>query len=196
MRNLRTASILTLLLLCLFSSPLILSAQSQTPSGNLTVDLGPDRAYCFDQVLLLTVPKRQGFTYQWEDGSNYSDHLVTKPGTYWITATSPYQSFTDTVTITAENCECIVWMPNNMTPNCDCLNDVFIPQTTCPISAYKLVIFDRWGQQLFETEDLSEGWSADYEDHPVPDGTYYWVLNYTTPEGKIVDRRGHLMVLR
>jgi gliding motility-associated-like protein len=64
-----------------------------------------------------------------------------------------------------------ITMPNIITPNGDGDNDRFVPLQAFP-GNWQLSIFNRWGLQLYTTEDLAQGWSAT----GVPDGTYYWVL--------------------
>ena len=185
-----------MLLLCPGFGPNSILAQSQTHTGVLMLDLGPDTSICFDQAFYLSIPKRNGFSYQWENGYNGTERPVSKPGTYWVTATSEDLILSDTILIGDANCECVVFMPNVFSPNCDGYNDVIIPQTTCPVSEYKLSIYNRWGSRLWETEDLGKGWYAEHQGKPVPIGVYYWTLHYKTPNGKIVDRVGHLTVIR
>ncbi|MFM7106262.1 MAG: gliding motility-associated C-terminal domain-containing protein [Flavobacteriales bacterium] len=64
-----------------------------------------------------------------------------------------------------------VTLPNIFTPNGDGDNDRFIPLEDYP-GDWKLTIFNRWGLEIFTTENLFQGWSGE----GFPDGTYYWIL--------------------
>ena len=69
-------------------------------------------------------------------------------------------------------------MPNSFTPNGDNLNEVFKPKGDgIDASYYHFMIFDRWGEKLFETDDINEGWDGTYNGEPVPTGIYVWKIN-------------------
>lgn len=54
-----------------------------------------------------------------------------------------------------------LFVPNSFTPNGDARNDVFLPRTNgYKISSYTLLIYDRWGNLIFETNDYSKGWDG------------------------------------
>ena len=62
-------------------------------------------------------------------------------------------------------------LPNIFTPNGDGDNDRFVPFEEFP-GRWQLTIFNRWGVEVFATENLSQGWNG--ADSPA--ATYYWVL--------------------
>jgi len=70
-------------------------------------------------------------------------------------------------------------IPNIFTPNDDGINDIyeFSGQITCQI--LKLSIYNRWGQLMFETDDVTKlQWDGMNKSHQkVPDGTYFYILN-------------------
>jgi len=55
-----------------------------------------------------------------------------------------------------------LYIPNSFSPNGDGINDVFKPEIigAHPDNGYKMQIFDRWGNQIFYTEDLNEAWNG------------------------------------
>jgi gliding motility-associated-like protein len=74
-------------------------------------------------------------------------------------------------------------VPNAFTPNGDGVNDVFIPrsilifnQTGNPILDYHLEIFNRWGQKVFETDDVIKGWDGTYMGSPCAESAYIYRL--------------------
>jgi gliding motility-associated-like protein len=57
------------------------------------------------------------------------------------------------------NGETTLFIPNAFTPNGNTLNDVFMPKMS-GILEFEMLIFDRWGNQIFRTTDMYEGWNG------------------------------------
>lgn len=69
------------------------------------------------------------------------------------------------------------YIANAFTPNGDGNNDVFKPYLEGVISeGYKLEIFNRWGQRVFVTNNVNEGWNGMYEGEPATIDAYVWVV--------------------
>lgn len=123
-------------------------------------------------------------------------------GTYLVTlvATSS-MGCVDTAyaTITIDE-EVIFYVPNSFTPDDDDYNETFKPVFTSGFDPfnYTLLIFNRWGEIVFESHDVSVGWDATYAgSNNVQDGTYTWKIIFKT---LATDERrevmGHVNVLR
>ncbi len=71
------------------------------------------------------------------------------------------------------------YMPNAFTPNGDGLNDLFraVPKYDY-ISSYQLAIYNRWGQQIFECNDIDCGWDGNYQGNASPNGVYIYRVVY------------------
>lgn len=74
-----------------------------------------------------------------------------------------------------------VWVPNVFTPNKDGNNEVFIPKailifnnTGNVILDYHMEIFNRWGEKVFDSQDVNVGWDGSYMGKPAPDGFYMY----------------------
>jgi gliding motility-associated-like protein len=74
----------------------------------------------------------------------------------------------------------LIYVPNTFTPNKDGLNDVFLPQVTEGVDPqdYSLRIFNRWGELIFETRNLNQGWDGTYQGKVVKDGSYVWQMEF------------------
>jgi hypothetical protein len=59
-----------------------------------------------------------------------------------------------------------------------------------------LVIFDRYGRQLFETEDVEEGWNGVYNNEVVQTGVYTYILQYSDASGENYVERGYATVIK
>lgn len=99
--------------------------------------------------------------------------------------------------------ELIFYVPNTFTPDDDNFNPVFQPVFTSGFDPYDftLLIFNRWGEIVFESHDASIGWNGTYgsngEIQMCQDGTYTWKIEFKT---KLNDERkmiiGHVNLLR
>jgi gliding motility-associated-like protein len=91
------------------------------------------------------------------------------------------------------------FVPNTFTPDGDDFNNVFKPVISTGFSydKYEFLIFNRWGELIFETQDIGEGWDGTYKGQNCQDGTYTWklVITNSTDASKIVDV-GHVNLLR
>jgi gliding motility-associated-like protein len=68
----------------------------------------------------------------------------------------------------------LFWLPNAFTPgNIDGLNDTFKPKAI-GINTYTFMIFDRWGEKVFETHDIQEGWTGWYKGHLCSNDVYVY----------------------
>lgn len=63
-------------------------------------------------------------------------------------------------------------VPTSFSPNNDNLNDIFSPKGVRFVQSYKLRIYNRWGNLLFETDNPGLGWDGTYGGAPVPAGQY------------------------
>jgi gliding motility-associated-like protein len=155
--------------------------------------LGRDTTLCTGQQLLLkaNVPKEaDSVNYTWQDGSKDSVFLVTQPGTYWVSAyIEDYKiTLTDTINVNYEDCNKPIWIPNSFTPNGDGLNDIFLPVTEAELENYTMLIYNRWGQQIFESHNINKGWDGKYKGKLVELGVYTYRIEATikaTKERKI-----------
>jgi gliding motility-associated-like protein len=87
-------------------------------------------------------------------------------------------------------------VPNAFTPNGDGINDVFRVEGE-GITELQLSIFNRWGELIFDGEELERGWDGDYHEIHVQDGVYVWKVHYRTIGQKGWQQAtGHVTVLR
>ena len=138
-------------------------------------------------------------SYWWNTGDTTAQIAIDSIGQYLVLATS------------FENCKStdsvyILWagksffIPNAFTPNGDGLNDVFgaIPRLDY-VNQYRISIYNRWGQLIFDTSDLNQGWDGSYQGKPCPLGVYVYRIVYQdfgmgTQENKVME--GTVMLVR
>ena len=96
----------------------------------------------------------------------------------------------------------IFYVPNTFTPNYDGTNEFFKPVITAGFdrSTYRLLIFNRWGEVVFESCDPDVGWDGSYgvgQYYPVQDGTYTWKITLRMLQDENAKiYTGHVNVLR
>ena len=72
-----------------------------------------------------------------------------------------------------------VYVPNAFTPDGDTYNQTFMPilPSDVVVSSYEFMVFNRWGEVVFKSQNPNEGWSGVYNGRIAQDGVYTWVLN-------------------
>jgi gliding motility-associated-like protein len=93
-----------------------------------------------------------------------------------------------------------VWIPNAMTFGEDGINDVWgVYGELSGLETFTAQVFDRWGEKVFESDDVSERWTGNAfgGSYYVPDGVYVFSVILKFP-GEVEQRRyqGHIIVIR
>jgi gliding motility-associated-like protein len=88
-----------------------------------------------------------------------------------------------------------IFYPAAFSPNSDGLNDKFIVFGQF-VSIFEMKIFNRWGELMFSTDALNDGWDGNYKGIAMPEGTYAFVANLTDTEGRTFKRSGSVVLLR
>lgn len=88
-----------------------------------------------------------------------------------------------------------VFIPNAFVPSG--LNTIFKPVNVyVNTEDYDFLIFNRWGEVIFETHDPSQGWDGTYKGHKADGGVYVYWLKYMTSRGEYIERKGSVTLLR
>lgn len=155
------------------------------------VELGVDQFLCEEYKDLVKLDAGKRFqTYKWiPTGDSTQWIMVEKTGDYYVIVNDFHGcAGNDGITIKS-NCPVYILFPNAFTPNDDGLNDVFAPTYIDAIS-YHLEIYDRWGERVFTSENPSEGWDGSFGGKQVPQGLYFYRVEYSGFRDKIF-RKSH-----
>ena len=91
----------------------------------------------------------------------------------------------------------MLFIPNTFTPNADELNNSFKAVLECDYSNFHMLIFNRWGEIIFESFNVNYGWDGTYNDKIVQDGVYIYKVEYTNHATKQnFEHVGHLNLLK
>ncbi len=158
------------------------------------LELGNDTSFCQGENITLTSDFAN--TYLWSNGANTSTIDINTAGLYWLQLNNGTCFTRDSITIAAELCDIVIELPNSFTPNGDGFNDVFIPKQLQGIENATLRILNRWGSEIFFTENLSQGWDGTFNNKSCSDGTYFWTIEYFNAAGEKIGKAGYLTLLR
>ena len=120
---------------------------------------------------------------------------------YFITVSKLTCSVTDTVAVFVSPVDCVpdrVYLPNAFTPNGDNVNDVLRLRSNFleEILEMELIVYDRWGEQVFRTTDPTEVWDGTFKGTLVgPDVYGYW-LRVICPNEEELIQKGNITVIR
>jgi gliding motility-associated-like protein len=95
--------------------------------------------------------------------------------------------------------ELIYYIPNTFTPDQDQFNNTFQPVFTSGYDPFDftLLIFNRWGELIFESHNAEIGWDGSYNGTLVQDGTYTWKIEFkvSASDKRIMDT-GHVNMIK
>jgi gliding motility-associated-like protein len=160
------------------------------------VSFGADTIYIFQGDNARLSVGDQWASYLWSTGATSSDIYVNQPGEYWVEVQNEQCCFnTDTVYVVLYE----IYVPNAFRP-ASTINNEFKPVVPfMAVQDYRLTIYDRWGQMVFESRVLDNGWNGEVNNEPAPMGVYAWRIDYNTvnEDGtKPVSTSGTVMLLR
>ncbi len=140
---------------------------------------------------------QENAAYIWQDGSTESSFVVEEPGTYSVRVTLNGCSSEQRIEVFPGECEAILRMPNAFTPNGDGKNDLFIPIESIGTAIMSTRIFNRWGHEIFSTQNLNIEWNGNFSNgEPAPETTYYWSIRYAAIGGRIQSQKGTVNLIR
>ncbi|RAJ11060.1 gliding motility-associated-like protein [Chitinophaga skermanii] len=104
----------------------------------------------------------------------------------------------NTASITlASDPNCITYaFPNAFSPNGDGKNDVFRVRGIGKPQVFEMRIYNRWGNLLFMSQDMSRGWDGRNQGKMQPVGTYLVMIRYMDENGKIFEKKGSLTLVQ
>lgn len=87
-----------------------------------------------------------------------------------------------------------VFLPEAFTPNGDGINDLYKPGFSFIPTDYEMVIYNRWGQEVFHSTSPDEYWDGKANGKRLPPGSYIVHLRITTPRNQIIEKSGNITI--
>lgn len=134
-------------------------------------------------------------SYLWNTGDTMSFILVSNPGTYFVRTQTGSCSRIDTIVVSS--CMTNIFIPNAFTPNNDGNNDFFSVKGV-QVMDFTIAIFNRWGVQIFEANDMNTCWDGSFKGLPCEGGVYFYKIIYTSMQHPDVEKvlTGNVTILK
>ena len=177
------------------------------PQSEANFNILPDEIDLVSPTAYFSNISTNATSWLWDFGDStnsilqHPEHTFTDVGTYNVTLiTSTINNCMDTITHTIEVKDIITrYIPNAFSPNKNDRNDIFkIYSFGISPDSFELLIFDRWGKQIFKTNDPNEGWNGSLNNNGIvlEMNTYIYNLNYVELTGKKRNIIGHVSLIR
>jgi gliding motility-associated-like protein len=162
-----------------------------------TVNLGQDKTMCQNQTIRLDAGPGAGYTYSWLPNGEATRTLdVNIPGIYRARVTTDKGCFAEDEIELVDSCPHYVYVPNAVSPNEDRLNDLFVKVWNFTPKDYVFRIFNRWGELLYESTDLTAGWDCKVKGELVCQDIYVYKITYVDNDKRWYEMRGTFFVVR
>lgn len=157
-------------------------------------DLGHDTMLCNGQKMVLRPILNTNGNYLWQDGSTMQSFNVTDTGLYSLSVYNQCGTTTNSVLISRGICE--LYMPNVFTPNNDHLNDVLKVKYPFTVRKFSMSVYNRYGQLVFETSDMSKGWDGKLNGKEQPSGNYIYIISMIDVHSREKVVKGNVLLIR
>jgi len=177
---------------CSSSDTVLLNKIFQPPANFLK----PSDSLCqYDKITI--VPSANYSSYSWSTGSTQQLITVEKGGSYMLTVKDNNGcSGNDTTRIVEKICYTGVYIPTAFTPNNDGLNDLFRARVYGKTTSFKLEVYNRYGEKVFETTDPGAGWNGIYKGTPQSTAVFVWQCFYQLTGEKSAYKKGTVALIR
>jgi gliding motility-associated-like protein len=144
-----------------------------------------------------------GVSYSWSPATGLSDPNISDPITkitndtrFFLTVKNP-EGCVDTASMKATVFNgSAIYVPTAFTPNHDGLNDILKPFYVGIKTLYYFTIYNRWGEKVFSTTDMNQGWDGNWKQTVDNGSTYVWVLKAVDMLGKMYNLKGSFILLK
>ncbi|MEO6979986.1 MAG: gliding motility-associated C-terminal domain-containing protein, partial [Mucilaginibacter sp.] len=134
----------------------------------------------------------------WSPATALDDPLSTTP------TANPTDDITYTLTVTSQNCGIAtstvfvrvykkVTAPNAFSPNNDGVNDKWNIEALITYPDCSMLVFNRYGKNVFNSTGYSKAWDATYGGSPLPEGVYYYIIDLKNNTPKLT---GWVLIVR
>lgn len=164
------------------------------PYGSLNDILGcigaPEQAVAFDAI-------GNADSYYWSNGDTGPTTTLYEGGNYSLFTVNECGTVEFEFVFSTEPCD--IEMPNVFTPNGDAINNLYVPiaasKTAFP--QFYCQIFNRWGNLIYEFDDLEKGWDGNTKNgNPSNDGVYFYKVSATNLNGEVFEKEGFFHLVR
>lgn len=154
-----------------------------------------DTVICEGQTVRLALTDQNFASATWSNNGTGAAISITDAGTYSVIVTDLSGcTFSDSISFD-DLCPPLVFVPNVFTANSDGINDEFCMELE-NISSAHIHIFNRWGMEVYESEDMDACWDGKFAGNTLDEGVYYYIVNVLDNAGSPTTFKGSLTLLR
>ncbi len=162
--------------------------------------LGSDYFICEDDKELVKLDAGEGFiNYKWTPTEDTTQWIMVKnTGEYFVKVTDHFGCPGNDDTRVKRRCGVLLYFPNIFTPNKDGLNDAYLPLGN-DVTEFNILIYNRWGELVFKSEQLARGWDGTVNEKPAIDGIYVYQAEYKGYKNKRLQTfysKGNITLMR
>jgi len=187
---------------CLSNIDTAFIAVHELPTATISSLDGKD-TYCETDVVHLTTDIISNAFYQWTPlelftryDYNNADLMIYDTTLVTTKVTTAFGCIaTDSMTIYTLPCDDF-FIPNSFTPNGDNNNDIFRVLGLKTNALVEMMIYDRWGKQVFQSSDVNLGWNGFYKGKKAESGVYFYHIKITFPTGIAKILKGDITLFR
>jgi len=156
--------------------------------------LPADKELCYGNTLNIAAPGYKN--YLWSTNAITSNISVRNFGKYYLTVTD-HNNCTGVDSIEIKRANCIpISIPNAFTPDGNGINDVFKPTILQEINRYSMIVYNRYGQKVFESAQYGKGWNGTCQGKEQPAGSYVYQVSFTNAFGYTYNENGSVLLIR
>ncbi len=179
--------------------PVVIVTDTVAINATPLMSVSPDVRIATGRSTVLTA--NGGGTYSWSPPYDLSCTNCQSPTatplqttTYTVVADNKGCKAEANVTVTIEQCG-EVFVPTAFSPNSSGQNSMECVYGNC-IQTLLFMIFDRWGEKVFEANDPSHCWDGKYNGTPLNSGEFVYVLKISLIGGEEIIKKGNISLIR
>ena len=157
--------------------------------------LPADTSIC-SNVPFIVQSKIIAASYLWNTGETTNKIIVNSSGSYTLLIKDQNNcKGIDTINIIQKQCNEGFFIPTAFTPNGDGKNDLLKPFIFGNVVQYHFTIYNRWGQKIFESNDINKGWDGKIKDTANRSVIYIWTCSYQIQGGTLITQKGTVALI-
>ena len=163
---------------------------------------------CAYDTLEISANPGTAYDYRWSpekpfriitgaDGQKVKGVFIDPKTEVILTVFNQYGCYDSDTTIVLTKPCCEVNIPSAFSPNGDGLNEYFTPLLEPGQILLSFKVFDRYGKEVYNNEDMKHGWNGRYKNsEEAPSGVYMYYIKYTCADGKLYEKKESVTLLR
>ena len=143
-----------------------------------SIDLGQDTLLCNNEILELESDHAETIWQGQHEGASFQ---TNESGILHASLSNGFCEASDSINVTFLDCDNCIYIPNIFAPDQISIDSKFTALIGCNtrILEYELIVFNRWGEKVYTSNDETESWDGRFNNHPCPEGVYVWKLSYS-----------------